>query len=1118
MKVAYSLLLMLLFSMSSWAQYVSALSQLNPSKKYLLENANGYGYAVYNPDISDRDVMLAGIQVPHSMGVANALYYNEVNAFDPNCQWKIEANGGKFCLYNLGAKRYMTNLTTSWNWWGESADFGSFYFTENKADFDIYDMGEGQWAFRLTQAADAFNADQKFLCAASHSGAPMAAWTADDAGSAWYIKEVIENFAESIKLNTTNLTLTEGEAFTLRATVTPSNVPGANLIVWETDNTKVATVEDGVVIAKNKGTCTITAKVNDGSGLVATCTVTVKEPEIEELGTLRYFTLADGQLIVIPEKYIEGRSEENGIVTITLSGDTTFCYTKGKLVCEDTAYNGSLPQFESFKFNNKFNDQLYADADGVIDHEAGKIDATVSCIGKRLTPSFKLPEGAKAYVGRIEQLSRVTRRRFEKDVTYTVAYPNNWIYRIDKVSNEVWSTPDDINTVEQWITTEVPLTESMLSSNWASQEDDQKLGNLLDDNLGTCFHSNWSSSNNWHEGSYYGDGETIWPYLQIELQEAIRYFKFSYITRDWEQNNGYAPQGFIIMGSQDGSTWDELTTLDKEKDNLPLGMSQEYTSANILLGQAYKYLRFQLTESARKNYLVLSEFKLYSLAENPDYGKDIDDFVPELIAPAVYRKGFMPFGHDYKVHVDFLTDHPTGKFAEYNVPRIDITFGDGQTWDYNNWIGRYGKDTWEDATIKIDGAGVFPDMEETQITVRGRGNSSWDQNYSSKNPYRIKFAEKVKPFGLTKGKNWVLLANKQSGSLTTNAIAMKIADMAESAACNHIIPVELYVNNQYRGSYNFTEKVGFANNSIDVDDEAKAVLLELDSYYDEPYRFHSDIFKEPVNIKAPDFDDPEQVTELTFDDIKDGFNLLCNATRDGEHASLLDVDAFCRAMLVTDLTRNTEVQHPKSWYVYNPDLLNDSAWVFGPVWDFDWSYGYEGRNQYFIYDAEVDLFNYDRTGIPFFRQLLRGSEVVKKHYYKVWTEFLRAGKFDELIEYCDDYFEYAEPSLLHNATQWGDGNSYKKTNNNAKQWLTKRINYIYSNLEVYDLSDDIIDEFEGDEMGQPDHIDIASVVNEPVDVYTLNGIKVRSRVPYINSMQGLIPGIYIVKGQKMIAR
>lgn len=1119
-KSIISLCLLWLCSLNGIAQYITSLDKINPNKKYLLENTNGYGYAIYNPDINDKDVMLGGAEVIHSMGIANELYRTPVNPGEANNQWNIQASGnGTYYLYNLGAKKYMTDVTTSWSWWGENIDYGSFYFSDDKAEIDIIQLDNGVWAFRLTEAAYAMNADQKYLCAASHSTAPMAAWTADDAGSSWYIKEVIEQLAESIQLNLKEKTLTENGSFTLTATVKPANATGASLVQWTTDNAKVATVENGVVTAKGVGTCTITATVNDGSGLSATCTVTVKENEKEDLGTLRYFTLYDGQLIVIPEKYIEGRSEEDGIVTIKLQGDTTFCFTKGKLASEETVYNGSLPQFESFKFNNKFNDQLYTDAEGTIDHEAGKIDVTVSCIGKRLTPSFKLPEGAKAYIGNREQLSKVTRRRFEKDVTYTVAYPNNWIYRINKISDEVWSTPDDINKDDQWIVKQIDLTENMLSSNWPSYENDQLISNICDGNIETYFHSNWSSSNNWSDGSYYGDGVTTWPYLQIEMAEPIENFKFSYVTRNWDTNGGYAPQGFIIMGSQDGNTWDEVITLNKEKDNLPVGASQQYTSPVLLLGQSYKYLRFQLTESTRKNYLVLSEFNLFSVKENPDYGKEIENFVPELLAPAVYEKGFMPFGTDYKVHVDFLTDHPSGNYAEYSVPRIDIKFGDGESWNYANWIGRYGKEVWEEATIKIDGAGVFPDMEEDSILIRGRGNSSWSQSYSSKNPYRIKFKEKVKPFGLTKGKNWVLLANKQGGSLTTNAIAMKVADMVESAACNHIIPVEVYVNNQYRGSYNFTEKIGFANNSINVDDESKAVLLELDSYFDEIHRFKSDIYREPVNVKEPDFSDPDLVTELTYDDIVVAFNNFDNAVYEGEYTTLLDVDAFCRAMLVTDLTRNTEVQHPKSWYVYNEDLLSDSTgWVFGPVWDFDWSYGYEAHNQYFVYDAETDLFNYSNAGIPFFKQLLRGNDAVKKQYYRLWTEFIKAGKIDELIEYCDDYFEYANPSFKHNATQWGDGSSYNKTNNNAKNWLTKRANYIYSHLQAYDLSDDIIDDFEGEEIGQPNRIDMASVINEPVDVYSLNGIKVRSCAPYINCTQGLIPGIYIVKGMKIVVR
>ncbi len=1114
MKKITTFVLVLFAAMGAFAQGIKSLNEIKSTKKYVLENANGYGFCVYNPNISDKDAMLGGGIVPHPSGCVNPEYLEPIDETNPNNQWRITAGEkGVYYFYNLGAKMYLTDITTQWSpWGGEMIDYGSFYFTTDKTEIDITANGEGMWAIRLTGAAGSWSASQKFLCAASHSTAPMAAWTADDAGSFWIIREANEIHAESITLNQTSISLVEGSSYTLTATVLPEGASGADNVQWFTDDATVATVKDGEVTAKKAGTCTITATA---SGLVATCTVTVTEPQKEELGKLQFITFKDGQMVVIPEKYILSTTQEGDQVTLSLVGDTTFCYMAGNVASIDSIYNGSLPEIESYKFNNKFNDQLYEDAEGEIDHEAGTINVAVSCIGKRLTPSFKLPEGAIAYIGGKEQHSKKTRLRFDQDYTYTVVYPKNWIYRIEKISDEVWSTPPE-ETEEPWIITPIELTADMLSSNWPSDNADQQLSNIIDGNRSTIFHSNWSGSNNWNEGSYYGDGVTTWPYLQIEMAEPIENFQFSYVTRDYASNNGYAPQGFIIMGSQDGELWDEVRTIDKEKDNLPIGAAMEYTSNIIEMGQPYKYVRFQLTESSRKNYLVLSEFSINKVEANPDYGKATEDFVPELLVPAEYKHDFVPYGRDYKVHVDFLTDHPSGDYSEYNVPRMDIWFGDEESWNSRNWIGRYGKEYWEDAEIQINGAGVFPDMERTAIQIRGRGNSSWSNSYSSKNPYRMKFPAKVKPFGMTKGKSWVLLANKQSGSLTTNAIAMKIADMVESAACNHIIPVELYVNGQYRGSYNFTEKIGFSNNSIDLEDDSNAVLLEMDSYYDEMYKFRSKYTNQYVNVKEPDFSDPELVTDITFDNIQWAFNLLDNEVKSGEVSEMADVNALCRAMFVTDLTRNTEMQHPKSWYLYNENILNDSLWVFGPVWDFDWSYGYEGHSQYFVYDAEADLFNYGNVGTPFFRALLRNSDVVKKEYYRLWTNFINSGKLTELIEYCDDYYTYVEPSFQHNATMWSDGRQYATVTEKAKSWLTKRANYIYTHLKKYDLEPDIIDDDE--DFGQPDRIDLSVISRDVVDVYTLNGVRIRTRVPYLNCTSGLMPGIYVVEGKKFVVK
>ena len=157
------------------------------------------------------------------------------------------------------------------------------------------------------------------------------------------------------------------------------------------------------------------------------------------------------------------------------------------------------------------------------------------------------------------------------------------------------------------------------------------------------------------------------------------------------------------------------------------------------------------------------------------------------------------------------------------------------------------------------------------------------------------------------------------------------------------------------------------------------------------------------------------------------------------------------------------------------------------------------------------------TGTQFFAALLRGTEEVKKHYYRVWTEFIRAGKVDELVEYCDDYFAFAKASFQHNATKWGDGNSYAGVTTNSKNWLTKRANWIYNSLTKYDLGDDIIPD-EPKEFGKPDRIDMTQLMSQEVDVYTLHGIRIRKSVPANTALDNLMPGIYIVNGHKITVR
>lgn len=86
-------------------------------------------------------------------------------------------------------------------------------------------------------------------------------------------KVTVKNLPTSVKLNKTYANMKKGGTLTLKATVSPSsNV--INTVTWISSNTKVATVKNGKVTAKAKGTVTITVKTTNGK--TAKCTITIK--------------------------------------------------------------------------------------------------------------------------------------------------------------------------------------------------------------------------------------------------------------------------------------------------------------------------------------------------------------------------------------------------------------------------------------------------------------------------------------------------------------------------------------------------------------------------------------------------------------------------------------------------------------------------------------------------------------------------------------------------------------------------------------------------------------------------------------------------------------------------
>ena len=154
---------------------------------------------------------------------------------------------------------------------------------------------------------------------------------------------------ESIAIEPSSLTLYENNTSLLSATILPENATNKSLS-WESSDEAVATVDDsGKVTGVSKGTATITATANDGSGKSASCSVTVKQyvTGITLNKTSLTFYVGNSETLtatVSPDtaddRSVTWSSSNTSVATVTSSGKVT-AVAKGTATITVKANDGS---------------------------------------------------------------------------------------------------------------------------------------------------------------------------------------------------------------------------------------------------------------------------------------------------------------------------------------------------------------------------------------------------------------------------------------------------------------------------------------------------------------------------------------------------------------------------------------------------------------------------------------------------------------------------------------------------------------------------------------------------------------------------------------------------------
>lgn len=357
--------------------------------------------------------------------------------------------------------------------------------------------------------------------------------------------------------------------------------------------------------------------------------------------------------------------------------------------------------------------------------------------------------------------------------------------------------------------------------------------------------------------------------------------------------------------------------------------------------------------------------------------------------------------------------------------------------------------------------------------VRGRGNSTWDM---PKKPFKIKFDEKIGIFGLGEDKEWVLLANYADKTLLRNVVAMKLSEIVGMAWTPAMLPVEVYLNDEYLGCYTFSEHKKVSRHRVDLDiagesdNSGDAVTgdyyMEIEQNMDETTCFYSDICGIPMM-----FSDPEEPTDEQFSYIKGYFRDAETALMGEEFTDInegwqkyIDIESFAKAFIVNELTKNIDGNMRKSSFMTKEKGKKLEMYH---LWDYDLALGNcnylddefgatDGPEGWFVKEFSCSYWTHGWEHTNWYTRLSKDPAFCAK-VKEIWNSHHQ--ELSSIPDFIDIKAMIMEDAQKRNFQKWNILNQYVWPNavvkgtyagevDYLKDYYTKRFNWLDGKFNV----------------------------------------------------------------------
>ena len=345
-----------------------------------------------------------------------------------------------------------------------------------------------------------------------------------------------------------------------------------------------------------------------------------------------------------------------------------------------------------------------------------------------------------------------------------------------------------------------------------------------------------------------------------------------------------------------------------------------------------------------------------------------------------------------------------------------------------------------------------PESEIMDLTIRGRGNTSWGM---PKKSYKIEFIKKQSMLGMPHDRDWALISNYADKTLMKNFLAYHLSASLNANYTPRCSFVELFLNNKYLGVYLLTETVKISNERVNIPKNDDSFLVEFDKKIrDNEQKLTSNILSTDSIGKIFRVHSPKNASQQALHTIEThiyDFEMYLKGLQDNNNHNIenwIDLNEYIKFYWVQEFSKNPDACFYTSVYF---TWQKNSTIKMGPVWDFDIAFG--GHNDTNIIDPKGWFIKK-----CYWNRFVYKDSIATNTRLKFWTS--NRLLFAHTPNIIDSVYETLKFAGKNNFKRWNilestaytfhqkSFTSYSDAVQDLKNWVIQRLEWIQSDNDL----------------------------------------------------------------------